>query len=87
MSPGSRRRLLFLFSSGRAAATPSASQIRIDETPGSVGSLWLQPLGRSSTETLIFLHMLEIPRNPLTEGRFRRAVFLFLCLFKEKQHK
>jgi hypothetical protein len=69
------------------ATTAPASLIRIDETLGSVGSLWLQPLGRSSTQTLIFLHMLEIPRNPLTERRFRRAVFLFACLFKENQHK
>lgn len=80
--------LLFLFfCSQRAAATNPPTLIRIDETPGSVGSLWLQSLGRSSVETVSFLHMLEIPRNPLTERRFRRAVFLFLCLFKEKQHK
>lgn len=77
----------FLFWSQRAAATNPPTLIRIDETPGSVGSLWLQSLGRSSVETVSFLRMLEIPRNPLTERRFRRAVFLFLCLFKEKQHK
>ena len=68
-----------------AAATPE-SLIRNDETQGECGkSLWLQPLGRGSGDFLIFLHMLKIPRSPLTERRFKRAVFLSSFLWGEKK--
>lgn len=77
--------ICFLCWSGKPAAATPESLIRIDETQGECGkSLWLQPLGKSSGDFLIFLHMLKIPRSPLTERRFKRAVFLSSFLWRGK---